>query len=1192
MGKRTLRQLTAVLDRSLYFLIACALMAASMLPLERGLSPLAFLSQAAGLRQTETGTWTTYTFENTARRGEQVATVTEDAFAGSRWIPVDLASEGGIDAAPAPDYVVFGDYPTIYRYRGYRPDTDSISIEPPLKQDVPAGTPVYAVELGLASNLIAAIAIDREGNKWFVGGGVSKFDDIAWTIYTVENTGERGDQVTTITKDASVGSEWVPVGFANWGEANAALASGYVMFGDDPTIYHYRQYSDNYALKYAYQDATGWHIETVNWEMGIGLYTSLALDRDGYPHISYYDWGHVDLKYAYKDASDWHIQTVDSEGGGYTSLALDGDGYPHISYCSYYGNGNLKYAYRDASGWHIQTVDSEGWVGEYISLALDRGGYPHISYYDWGHVDLKYAYKDASDWHIQTVDSEGGGYTSLALDGDGYPHISYWDATNGDLKYAYRDASGWHIETVDTELGYSSGYASLALRGDGYPHISYRSVHTSGSIFIDPLLRQDAPAGTPVYAVEVGLASNDITAIAIDKEGNMWFGTEWSGVSKFDGATWTTYNASNSGLASNSITAIAIDREGNKWFGTRWSGVCKFNGTHWTTYTAENTGRRGNQVTIVTEDTPAWSGEVPVGFASKEEADAALWSGYVMFGDDPTVYHAGYDPDNRSIHIWPNLKQDLSAGTPVYAVELGLASNDISAIAIDKEGNMWFGTKWNGVSKFDGTTWTAYTTFNSGLASNYVQSIAIDSADVKWFGGCKGAWEWSPTYYRCYTAVVSRFDGTTWTAYVAGESGLVGRGVNAIAIDREGKKWFGTDAGVNVFDGSSWTTYNTSNSGLVSDQVNAIAVDDAGNVWIGTDHGVSKYTAPAPPPPCIDPTIIKVAERTMQMELPEFNWGEGLAAYGLLAAWQVTGDDRYFDFIKGWLDEVLDDVPEDRYWDLTSGPSLLIVYKKTGEEDYLEKAIRLANWLIENHTRGPEQEFIGIDPVSGDFIIVDGLLAVCPFLARLSSVTGNPTYIEEAVHQITVYAKHLQHGSGLFYHAYQPSTGSHFDNAFWERGNGWAALCTAEVLSFLPPDHPQRGKLIEILERQVQALAPLQDGSGLWHTVVDRSDFYLETSGALAIGYGIRQAIRDGHLSREYWGIAERVAKGARAKVAADGTVLDVSAGTGIGPDVEYYNLIPHDQIQLWGQGLYLLFACQVPCYNIYLPNVQKSYSN
>ena len=82
-----------------------------------------------------------------------------------------------------------------------------------------------------------------------------------------------------------------------------------------------------------------------------------------------------------------------------------------------------------------------------------------------------------------------------------------------------------------------------------------------------------------------------VHCIAIDKEGNKWFGTSYGSVGalvKFDGSNWTVYDSANSGFPNDGIESLAIDDQGNKWITTANSGVVEFNENDITTGDSSN----------------------------------------------------------------------------------------------------------------------------------------------------------------------------------------------------------------------------------------------------------------------------------------------------------------------------------------------------------------------------------------------------------------------------------------------------------------------------------------------------------------------------------------------------------------------------------------------------------------------------
>jgi len=165
----------------------------------------------------------------------------------------------------------------------------------------------------------------------------------------------------------------------------------------------------------------------------------------------------------------------------------------------------------------------------------------------------------------------------------------------------------------------------------------------------------------------------------------------------------------------------------------------------------------------------------------------------------------------------------------VYTKNDGLCSDNISSIIVDRGGNVWCGSKGQGVCRRDWEgKWQNFSEADSGLIDNTVNTITEDSEGKIWFATNKG---------------LSVFDGKGWMSFTPFNSRIPDSPITAIAVDREGNRWMGTwGEGLCAFKkNGEWQTYTSKNSGIQDNRISTLLFDHKSNLWIGTPSGLTMF---------------------------------------------------------------------------------------------------------------------------------------------------------------------------------------------------------------------------------------------------------------------------------------------------------------------------------------------------------------
>jgi len=312
-----------------------------------------------------------------------------------------------------------------------------------------------------------------------------------------------------------------------------------------------------------------------------------------------------------------------------------------------------------------------------------------------------------------------------------------------------------------------------------------------------------------------GLSQNSVNCIFQDSFGFMWFGTEY-GLSSFDGYQFTNYTpspADSHSIGGNNISDIIEDVEHNLWIAT------------------------GNFLSLLTNS----------------NRQQGIFNTFPC----PAIVDLEMDPTAQNRQLWIATKNGLyhfSANTKTFKTPLWFEEIfgskvplSLSAIHLDKKGNLWLGTNskglylitWDVSGQAKARHFSSISTYNNGQNFYAITSIYDDSSGNIWVSSNGGG------IFR-----LSGAGNSTYTIAFSGSEVNPSDEINAevmtnsIVEDRAGKIWFSSLNGLMVYNPNTgetrWTNYSRKLN-LPSTKTLSLFIDREGLIWAGTqDFGLFK----------------------------------------------------------------------------------------------------------------------------------------------------------------------------------------------------------------------------------------------------------------------------------------------------------------------------------------------------------------
>lgn len=325
-----------------------------------------------------------------------------------------------------------------------------------------------------------------------------------------------------------------------------------------------------------------------------------------------------------------------------------------------------------------------------------------------------------------------------------------------------------------------------------------------------------------------------------------------------------------------------------------------------------------------------------------------------------------------------------------------------------------------------------------------------------------------------------------------------------------------------------------------------------------------------------------------------FDYQKGVFLCGLERLYNLTGEERYYNYIKEWVDNYIDENGQllhaqlDRLDDLKSAVLLFELYEKTGEVRY-KKVLDMAMTLYESWKTNEYGGFWHMGQYPNQMWL-DGLYMACPNLVLYGVKFGEEKYIDMAYHQMKLMWDNIRdERTGLLYHAWDstkqerwadPKTG--LSPEFWGRAMGWYAVTLFDAASYMPDSCEKKKEFIKNGVELINAIISYRDEkTKKWFQVVNRGndpENWVETSCSCLFTYTICKGINEGYLDESYIKIAKESFEGiVRDIEITDGKLFmdKICIGTGVKHTYDLYLKRPVQINNLHGMGTFVLMCTE-----------------